>query len=847
MDTSLSVYLISLSFLVVVVTGISIRAFSQWQAPGARTLGFLMLSMAIWAGFYLLEILHPSLPVKVFARKLVFLGMTMSPPLWLGFALRYTGIGYWWAERGRVFLLAIPGMIAFLLGATNEFHHLIWASHSVSSHGLIAPLTLEYGPGFWVSTSIAYGLIVVGIAIYILSYFKSARTLRVKTGIILAGAFLTLAINIGFLFWENNLHLDPTPILFAVSAPLIAFGYFRFGVSNLFPLAASLVMENLQDAILIVNIKNKVTDVNQAAKDLLGLNSVMEGTLVFSIVPQPERIKELWDSPDKSIHLEMGTGNEARTYKLKVMPIQPVGENLIGRVIIIHDITIEQSLLKAEKRRSKQLSLLEETGRHIAGSFDENDILKRTVDEIIHQFGYPMAAISLLNAENMLEIVAISATEDFGYQPGYKQEYGSGIIGYTASLAKTYVARNVSQDIHYYSTSTRSGSAICTPLFKGGMVYGTLYIESYELNAFDELDVITLETLATQVSESLVRASLYARTQNDLLTLTTIQNISKLIVSSLDMTTISQTVVQSLKEAFQYSHVSIYFLKEDYLHLTAQIGYPEEMVLNKIHISQGVAGKTVRTRVVQFIEDTSKEDVFLQAALHLKSEICVPLVKEDRVLGILNVEADKQNRLTLSDVNLLTTIAGSIALAIDNARLHAELKQMATTDAVTGLSNRHVFEQALQAEFERAERNHTQLSLIIFDIDFFKEYNDKWGHPAGDARLKAVADIIKGTLRKYDIAARYGGDEFAIILSDCTPQNALLFAQRLCLGTREGATDPIQEGVGFSGHTLSLGIATFPQDAALPSELLIAADHAAMRAKQQGRNRIKFANDYEST
>jgi GAF domain-containing protein len=254
-----------------------------------------------------------------------------------------------------------------------------------------------------------------------------------------------------------------------------------------------------------------------------------------------------------------------------VIPIQANNHNLIGRVIIFHDITNEQNLLKAEKRRSKHLSLLEKTGRHIAGSFDENDILKRTVDEIIHQFGYPMAATSILNAENMLEVIAISATKDFGYQPGYKQEYGAGIIGYTASLKKTYVAANVSQDIHYYSTSTRSGSAICTPIFKRGEVYGTLYIESYELNAFDDLDVATLETLATQVSESLVRASLYARTQNDLLTLTTIQNISKLIVSSLDTATISQTVVQNLKEAFQYTHVSIYVLKEDYLELTAQV------------------------------------------------------------------------------------------------------------------------------------------------------------------------------------------------------------------------------------------------------------------------------------
>jgi diguanylate cyclase (GGDEF)-like protein len=318
------------------------------------------------------------------------------------------------------------------------------------------------------------------------------------------------------------------------------------------------------------------------------------------------------------------------------------------------------------------------------------------------------------------------------------------------------------------------------------------------------------------------------------------------VAASLDLETISRTVVKSLKDAFNYSHVSIYLLEEEYLNLAAQVGYPEQTAIKKIHISQGVAGRVIRTRVAQFIEGTEKEEVFLRADQNLTSEICIPLLKEDNALGVLNIESGGENRLTQKDVELLTTVAGPIALAVDNARLHAELKKMATTDAVTGLFNRHVFEQAISAEVERAERKGENLSLIIFDIDYFKEYNDTWGHPAGDARLRAVADIIKINLRKYDIAARYGGDEFAIILSDCDRKNALQFAQRLRQGTSQGAPQEPKDGEGVSGYTLSIGIATFPQDATLPSELLIAADHAAMRAKQQGRNRVKFANDYDT-
>lgn len=497
----------------------------------------------------------------------------------------------------------------------------------------------------------------------------------------------------------------------------------------------------------------------------------------------------------------------------------------------------EQALLIAEQRRSQQLGLLEEAGRIIADSFEEKEILQRAIDAITQRFGYAISAISKVVDGDMLEVVAIAGTEDFGYNPGYQQKMGVGIIGHTAEIRKTYVTDNVSKDPYYFSSGEHFGSAICTPLFKGEILFGVLYVESKEPNAFDELDVKTLETLATHISASLHRASLYAETQENLRVLSIIQNISRTIASSLEKEKIANQIVTALKEAFGYTHISIYFLEEDYLQLAAEMGYPKEMVIEKIHISQGVSGRAIRTKTVQFIEDTSQEDMFLRADHTLTSEICVPLLKDDLVLGTLNIEANNSRKLTQMDVNLLTAVASPLAIAIDNARLHEQIKKMATTDAVTGLSNRHVFEETLAAEVERAERLGMNVSLIIFDIDGFKEFNDSYGHPAGDARLKGMADIIKNNLRKYDIAARYGGDEFAIILSNSNEQNALNFAKRLHEAAQLGAPKD------SAGYTLSMGVATFPQDAANHNELLIAADHAAMRAKHLGKNRVHRASD----
>lgn len=801
-----------------------------------------MAAMAVWAGFYLLEIVHPALSVKIIARKMLYFGMAFAPPFWLAFALRYTGMVFWRSRRRHGFLLAAPGAIAFLLGLTNEYHRLVWASVALSSQP-VAPLEIEYGIAFRAYTALAYALILAGVLVYASSHARSGRRFRVKTGVVLTGVILTAAVNLFFLYFENGITLDPTPLSFGISAPLIAFGFFRFGTSSLFPLAATAIVENLRDALIVVNHRDEITDINRAAADLLGLASLAEGVSVFSVLPDADLVRAIWDSPDQSAAIKT---RGAGTHEARVMPIVNERGDTIGRAIVLRNVTQETILLEAEKRRSKQLSLLEETGRRIADSFDEREILQRTVDAVIQQFGYALTSISVLTAEGELEVAAISGVEDFDYRPGFRQKIGEGIIGHTAELKRTYISKNVSEDPHYFSSSKKSGSAICAPIFKQGNLFGVIYVESFELDSFDDLDVVTLETLASQVSESLQRAELYARTQSDLRALTVIQEISKLAASSLDIETISRAVIKKLKETYRYGHVGLYALREDYLILIAQMGYPESLSIKKIHVSQGVTGRAIRTKSAQFIADTNKEGVFLKTDDTTTSEICVPLIKEGNVLGALNVESDDQNRLTAADLELLGAIAAPIALALDNARLHANLKQMATTDAVTGLFNRHVFEEAIVAEVERAKRSGVPLSLIIFDIDFFKQYNDTWGHPAGDARLKAVADILKASLRKYDIAARYGGDEFAVILAGCDQSSAIQFARRLRAGILQNAPSNMGAGRELAGYTLSMGIATFPQDAALPADLLIAADNAALQAKRKGRDGIQLAGDYNS-
>ncbi|HEY9526306.1 MAG TPA: sensor domain-containing diguanylate cyclase [Anaerolineales bacterium] len=498
--------------------------------------------------------------------------------------------------------------------------------------------------------------------------------------------------------------------------------------------------------------------------------------------------------------------------------------------------------IEQEQRKSAQLRLLADVGRLVTETPDENGLLERTLDVIVKQYGYAETAISLLVSEDMLEVTAISGTQDFGYRPGFRQSMERGIIGHVAKTRQAYLAGDVSQDPYYFSSAVREGSAIGVPMLDKEHLLGVIYVESSRKGELKEDDLQTLQTLANQVATSFQKARLYARTQQHLQVMTTLQSISHTVASSLELDEILDNVILLLKDSFGYTYLSIYLLDGDTLHLGAQLGYPDETLIHEIPVSMGVIGRTARTRQTQLVRDALADSDFLRGAYEVRSEIAVPLLKEGQVLGVLNIESDREGILNENDAILLNALAGSVAIAIDNARLHAEVKRMAMTDVISGLANRRAFDETLEAEILRASRYHQPLSLIILDLDSFKEYNDKWGHPAGDVRLREVADLLRLKVRDPDVAARYGGEEFAVILPNTSKPGAIRLAERLRLAAEESA--PYENGNQnpVPGYTISLGVATFPDDATSIEELLLMADNAELMAKRLGKNRVHAAN-----
>jgi len=227
---------------------------------------------------------------------------------------------------------------------------------------------------------------------------------------------------------------------------------------------------------------------------------------------------------------------------------------------------------------------------------------------------------------------------------------------------------------------------------------------------------------------------------------------------------------------------------------------------------------------------------------HAQSLMMVPISSKDKVLGALSVQSFTPNAHNEDDLNVLSTIASQAAIAIENANLYEKTCRLAETDGLTGLMNRRTFVETLDREISLAQELSRPLSVVMIDSDSLKQINTQYGYHAGDEHLCNLARIIKSCVRLEDTVARYGGDEFTLLLPDTETAGATAIAKRII----ERVNLSVHTIDGVALHvTVSGGVAEFPHHGTNRSELLLAVDRATHSAKRAGKNRL-FVVGHES-
>jgi diguanylate cyclase (GGDEF)-like protein len=226
--------------------------------------------------------------------------------------------------------------------------------------------------------------------------------------------------------------------------------------------------------------------------------------------------------------------------------------------------------------------------------------------------------------------------------------------------------------------------------------------------------------------------------------------------------------------------------------------------------------------------------------------MCVPMMAQGETLGVLYLDSGKNQSgatpsQSLSDAQerMVKTLAEHLALAVANLNLRETLRMQSIRDPLTDLFNRRYMEESLERELRRALRKKLPLSVMMIDVDHFKQFNDTFGHEAGDTLLRELAHLFRTQLRAEDIACRYGGEEFTLILPEASIESASQRAEQLLRSASESLIE--YRSKKLERVTVSIGVACYPQHGATADTLVRAADQALYRAKESGRNRVVLA------
>jgi len=250
----------------------------------------------------------------------------------------------------------------------------------------------------------------------------------------------------------------------------------------------------------------------------------------------------------------------------------------------------------------------------------------------------------------------------------------------------------------------------------------------------------------------------------------------------------------------------------------------------------------VKTMQPLLIEDTKSDfrfdmdKIVMEETRAVRSLISTPLMVGNKALGILRMDSPHPQLFHTEDLRFLTTIGDIGAIAIENAQLYEQVEQLAIRDGLTGLYLRRYLLERLPEEMARQLRRKGQLSFFMIDLDNFKQYNDRFGHVAGDIVLRTLGQLLADMFSQPgNLAFRYGGEEFAVMLPDCPRTKALELAEQLRKRIEKETILLRREETHI---TVSIGVATFPKDAQTKEELIQNADQALYKAKGGGRNRV---------
>ena len=433
-------------------------------------------------------------------------------------------------------------------------------------------------------------------------------------------------------------------------------------------------------------------------------------------------------------------------------------------------MAVENSyLIQQTSRRSEELHVLNEIGRALSSTLNKEDLLRKIWEELRRLFdveNFYIAALDPVRDEMLFDIEIIDGVS----KPKRTRPVGNHITEYIIRTRQPVLIRD------NYVEETRklgvepilaSGCFCGVPLVAYDHTIGAMAVFSDHERAFDEGHLELLRVLASEASIAIENARLFQEERTKARHLELLNNISRDAIATLNPDEMLSKITDQLEAGLTYDHIGVGVL--DYstreIVVQAEAGKRRGVLGQRIPLGAGLLGHVARNGHLAVYRASSPADSALKPLLpDSVAAIALPVFYAEQLHGILYIESSEPADFSDEEMLLLRTLADLIAGALHNALSFQKAQEQAITDGLTGVKTHRFFMEALSAEWKRSTRAGRAFALVLMDLDRFKFVNDFYGHLEGDLVLQRVGHILETNCRRSDVVARYGGDEFVILM-----------------------------------------------------------------------------------
>jgi diguanylate cyclase (GGDEF)-like protein/PAS domain S-box-containing protein len=785
---------------------VAVSALRRPVIAGSLPLALFMLAVSEGALGYAIEYSIVGIPAKVLMSQIEYIGGVTGPVFFFLFVLEYTQIDKGLKPWHTLLLWVIP-LLTLGFAWTNELHHLVWSSFTPAPQNM---LIYGHGAWFWVYGAYDYILVAAGTIVLVRYMIRQHKVFRSQITAVIIAILLPISANAIYAAGLSPLPgLDMAPAVLAFTGVILAYSIFRFELLDLSPVARDVLIDDMSDGVIVLDLQNRIADINPAAKVMLVMDHAPIGEYINDYLQAWPKLLAEYGKVEK-IHTEICMSVDPPFYlDLHISPLLNRRKQVVGKLVIVRDVTSLKVSQQAEKLSRQRLDEILETAPNSIVIVDKDGLISYANRSTEQTLGLPRTSLIGLPYNTLAwKMTTPDGNPIQDEELPFVQIMESAEPIFGVELAATHPSgERLILSVNAAPIREMDGSA-------GGMVA-----------AFEDITKRRrTQLMVAQKAEELA----------------ILNRINLAITNGLDFNHVLRTLHEQILQVVSCDvfYVALYDEKTGMIDIPLYFEgeYRPGPLLN-FYTNPGMTGYILASRRTLYLPDTLDETspppmpLIRTGGKVALSYVGIPLFLRDKVIGVMSVQSYRRAAYNGDQVRLLENIAIQAALAIENARLYSEVQRMSIIDKLTDTYNYRGLLELGAREVERARRFHHPLTALFFDIDDFRNFNNLYSHSTGNQILVSVAACCRKVLRSVDIIARYGGDEFVILLSETDLATARKITRRLC---REIAESKVVTDFGELGVTISAGLADLTDDIPDILTLMDHANEAEHIAKEKG-------------